>query len=113
MLRSIRDFENFHILLWLIKDTCWLLEFHTAAMISIVPTVGFAVYIAIKSRDDRKEFIHSLAVCLWITANATWMIGEFFYNDAWRPVALVFFLGGLVLVAGYYGWRAAEKLSKP
>jgi len=110
MLRSVRDFENFHILLWLIKDTCWLLEFRTAGVISIVPTIGFALYITARNRKDRKELIHNTAVCLWIMANSVWMIGEFFYRDSTRSIAFWFFAAGLALVGGYYLWRAVQML---
>lgn len=110
MLRSIRDFENFHILLWLIKDTCWLLEFHAAGVISIIPTVGFAIYITVRRRKIVKELVHNIAVCLWILANSTWMIGEFFYNDSTRPIALWFFLSGLILVAAYHSGRLVQSL---
>lgn len=110
MLRSIRDFENFHILLWLIKDTCWLLELHTAGIISIIPTVGFAIYITVRRRKIIKELIHNIAICFWILANSTWMIGEFFYNDSTRPIALWFFASGLVLVATYHSRRAIQSL---
>ncbi len=28
---SLRSKENFHIVLWLFKDICWVLEMHEAA----------------------------------------------------------------------------------
>ena len=46
MLRSLRAGENFHILLWLLKDLCWIMDFKVLGMIMVVPTVAMAVWIA-------------------------------------------------------------------
>lgn len=102
MIDRIRKFENLHILFWLIKDTCWIQNWHIPACIMIVPTVGMAVYITWLSRSVRKELFHNLAVCGWIMANSIWMLGEFFMEDGTRPLATVFFLMGLGFIAYYY-----------
>lgn len=54
------------------------------------------------------EFLHNLAIDFWITANCTWMIGEFFGWDeglvgayGLREFSLIPFSIGL-LVLGYY-----------
>jgi hypothetical protein len=39
---------------------------------------------------------------MWILANSTWMLGEFYYNDGFRNFALLFFVMGLFIVAYYY-----------
>lgn len=77
--------------------------------ISIAPTLAFALYITHRSRDSTTELVHNTAVCLWIVANSLWMIGEFFYEDTTRPVAVWFFLAGLGLVSGYYLSRAVAR----
>jgi hypothetical protein len=110
MLRTIRDFENFHILLWLLKDTCWLMEWRVAGSISIVPTLAFALYITYRSRESTTELVHNSAVCFWIVANSLWMLGEFFYEDTTRPMAVWFFVAGLALVVGYYLSRIGASL---
>lgn len=98
---NIRKYENVHILLWLLKDLCWVCLWKTGGMIMIVPTVLMAFFITWKTRFDRTELLHNLAVCCWILANSVWMTGEFFYDDALRPaVAVLFFLG--LLCVGYY-----------
>ena len=102
MLEKIRKIENSHIILWLIKDTFWVMDVKVLGVIMIVPTIAVALYLTIISRRDRKEFLHSLAVCFWILANGTWMIGEFFYEDGLRPYALLFFLAGLLSIGIYY-----------
>lgn len=102
MLQKIRNLENTHILLWLIKDTCWVLEFKPLGVFMILPTVAMAVYLTIVARSDRKELLHNLAVCCWILANSVWMIGEFYLKDSTRPYAAAFFILGLLFVAIYY-----------
>lgn len=44
---NIRKFENVHILLWLLKDLCWVMDYKTAGVVMIVPTVGIAVCITV------------------------------------------------------------------
>ncbi len=112
MLRSLRAGENFHILLWLLKDLCWILDFKVLGMIMIVPTVAMAIWIAWRSRTDRVELLHSLAVVCWIMANGTWMTGEFFFHDGTRPIAAVFFVLGLLCILPYYATSAAHR-TKP
>jgi hypothetical protein len=102
MRTDIRRFENFHILLWLLKDLCWVTLSEAAGIIMIVPTLGLAIYITIINRFDKAEFAHNLAVCFWICANSVWMIGEFFYDDGLRPQAIVFFTLGLIVMLFYY-----------
>jgi len=68
----------------------------------IAPTLGLAIYITWKNRNDRSELIHNMAVCFWICANSVWMYGEFYENDGTRPTAVVFFFAGLLSMAYYY-----------
>lgn len=102
MLAKIRNLENTHILLWLIKDSCWVMDFKPLGVFMIIPTVIMAFYLTYLSRHDRKELLHNLAVCCWILANSIWMIGEFYFDDTSRPYAAAFFLLGLAFVAFYY-----------
>ncbi len=101
---KFRWLENFHIVLWLIKDTCWALEFRSGGIIMIVPTVAVAFYLLWRSRHYRQEAVHNLAVCIWIVANASWMLGEFYGHDL-RPVAVGLFATGLtILLVWYLSW---------
>ena len=101
-LENIREYENMHIALWLLKDTCWVMSFKVGGMLMIIPTIAVAVHLTWKSRKSVSDLFHNTAVCLWITANAIWMTGEFFYNDGFRPYSTVLFLLGLIVVATYY-----------
>lgn len=98
----LRRTENLHILLWLLKDTCWVLDLQIFGLLMIVPTVLVAAWITVRSRFHRAELIHNLAVCLWLCANSIWMIGEFFFKDTTRPYAVVFFTGGLIVLSFHY-----------
>lgn len=101
-MQKLRQFENVHIALWLMKDTFWVMDLHLLGVIMIVPTLTLAIYISWRSRHDRCELLHNIAVSLWICANTTWMVGEFFYNDSFRPYATVFFFAGLGVILYYY-----------
>jgi hypothetical protein len=99
----VRRFENLHIVLWLLKDTSWVLNWKTAGMIMIIPTIGVALFITWLSRKSSSELFHNIAVSCWICANSAWMIGEFYYEDGLRGYATVFFIMGLISVILYYG----------
>ena len=101
-LEKFRHFENFHIVLWLVKDLCWCMLSKTMGVIMILPTVALAIYITWINRRTKVELLHNSAVVLWICANSIWMIGEFYYNDTTRSLALIFFIAGLGTAAYYY-----------
>jgi len=67
----------------------------------IVPTVSVAIYLLVKSRHRRTELYHNAAVVMWIAANSTWMIGEFFNKDL-RPTAVLLFGLGISILLVYY-----------
>lgn len=98
----IRKFENWHILLWLLKDLCWVADYKVAGTEMIVPTVIVAVWITWISRPNRSELIHNIAVVCWISANSVWMLGEFFWNDGTRLYAQWFFMLGLGILISFY-----------
>ena len=98
----LREYENFHIVLWLIKDTCWVLDLKIPGLIMILPTLAVAIYLTWKHRALNSELFHNIAVVSWLCANSIWMIGEFFFNDTLRPIAIVFFTIGVLVVFSYY-----------
>jgi prepilin signal peptidase PulO-like enzyme (type II secretory pathway) len=111
-----RRIENMHILLWLIKDACWAMNYRTMGMIMIIPTLFVAFFITWQTRHILSEFLHNLAVVFWIIANCTWMVGEFYGWDAnlWgeyglRQMALVPFCIGLLILIYYYLFLASKK----
>lgn len=110
-----RRVENLHILLWLIKDACWAMNLRWAGVFMIVPTLTVAILITWQTRHMRAECLHNLAVNFWITANCTWMIGEFFGWDegliggyGLRQMAVIPFSIGLLLLIPYYFARVSR-----
>jgi hypothetical protein len=99
---NIRKKENFHILLWLVKDLSWVTLSKSFGVFMIVPTLLLAIHITYIHRGDREELAHNLAVCFWIAANSVWMIGEFFFEDSLRSYAAAFFVAGLSVMLFYY-----------
>ncbi|MXV15843.1 hypothetical protein [Hufsiella ginkgonis] len=106
----LRKLENAHIALWLLKDTCWVMDLHVPGLVMIAPTLALAIFITARFRRYTAELFHNIAVCLWITANSVWMIGEFFYDDGLRPYATVLFVAGLITVAYYYLFLSRKEI---
>lgn len=105
-----RRMENMHIAFWLMKDISWCMIWKTLGILMIIPTLSVAVWIAWKNRHIKSELAHNLAIVFWITANAYWMISEFFGFDGkivWKDVtgkhmALVPFICGALILLYYY-----------
>jgi len=115
-----RRMENMHIAFWLMKDISWCLIWKTLGITMIVPTLSVAIWIAWRNRGIKAELAHNLAIVFWITANAYWMISEFFEFDAYpvwqgitgKHMALVpFTTGALILLYYYIVQRPREKRS--
>lgn len=100
----IRGFENLHVVLWLIKDVSWLLTWRLLGILMIIPTLAVAIFITWNTRHQVHSFWHNLAITFWISANATWMTGEFYTHDTLRPYALIFFVLGFLSIGYYYIW---------
>lgn len=98
----MENLQNLHVTFWLLKDCAWCSLWKQAGLALIAPTIFVAVVIAWQSRNSLPDFIHNVAVCLWIIANIIWMVGEFYYDDKTRALAKVFFFLGLFVLAAYY-----------
>lgn len=48
------------------------------------------------------DLYHNIAITCWILGNGTWMIGEFYFEDSTRYLAIPFFLLGLFFIVWYY-----------
>ena len=113
-----RKMENLHIAFWLLKDISWCMIWRPLGIAMIVPTLLIAIIITVRNRDYMSEICHNLAIVFWITANAFWMISEFFlfdgvplYGDiSYKFLALIPFSAGLLILAYYYFlWRPRHK----
>lgn len=98
---TMQHFENIHIPLWLLKDTCWMMEWKWLGIGMIVPTIGVASYIAIKSIGFRQMWLN-WAICFWIAANAFWMCAEFFGHEEKKYYAGIPFGIGFVCALIFY-----------
>ncbi|HOJ91200.1 MAG TPA: hypothetical protein PLH86_08870 [Saprospiraceae bacterium] len=94
--------ENIHIILWLIKDMSWLMSWKLLGLAMVIPTIIVSIIIAKNSRNIQEDMWYNIAVCFWISANGTWMIGEFFFKDSWRMIALGFFSMGAITILYYH-----------
>lgn len=107
---KLKKLENLHVTFWLLKDTSWCQHWIYFGLLIAVPTLFLSLYLAWQSRKDASDFIHNLAVCLWICANIVWMVGEFFFDDGTRGIAKGFFYAGIALIAVYYTRCLWQKL---
>lgn len=98
---TLHHFENLHIPLWLLKDTCWMMQWKSLGMVMIVPTIAVALIITIGSRGFRQMWLN-LAICFWISANAYWMIVEFYGHEELKYFAAIPFVLGFVATAIFY-----------
>jgi hypothetical protein len=103
--------ERSNIGMWLLKDVSWVSHWHWVGFAAMVPTLVLAAKVAYDSRRNVADFVHNVAMCLWLCANVTWMIGEFFYHDTTRVHAKVFFFAGLVTLAVYYVFAGIKRLN--
>lgn len=102
MIPSVRATENLHIVLWLLKDLCWLMEYRVTGLAMVLPTLSVAIFIAWQSRKQRSDLCNALAVICWIAANSTWMISDFFFVGQGHGIAQGLFLTGLGVLLVYY-----------
>lgn len=101
MLDKLRKFENFHIVLWLIKDSCWVLKWSVLGSIMAFPAIVLAIFLTVICKKQPALFYPNMAVTFWITANSIWMFSEF-YNLNLETAAIVFFCFGLLSIGWYY-----------
>ena len=105
-----RKMENLHIVFWLFKDVSWCMIWKPLGIAMILPTLIISIIIAWRTREFVAELTHNLAITFWITANAYWMISEFFSFDqrliftsfTYKHLAMIPFITGIFLLAYYY-----------
>lgn len=87
---------------WLIKDFAWLADLKLLGMGMAVPTVLLSYWLTYKSRKNRTDYFHNLAVSFWITGNSMWMVGEFYFDDKIRHLVIPVFIFGLAVIGYFY-----------
>jgi hypothetical protein len=108
LLEKIRRYESMHIVFWLIKDSCWMLELRWIGCFMIIPTVGLAFYLILKTFGSR-DFYLNMAIFFWITANSYWMVVELFFDDLHRNYATIPFALGFIFVGLFYFKTAVKE----
>jgi hypothetical protein len=108
-MKDTRKIENLHVALWLLKDVSWCSDWKFLGLLMVVPTLLVSLKICWDTRHQLAEVVHNVAVSLWICANTTWMIGEFYYEDGTRHIARGFFYAGMALLVSYYAWASTRK----
>lgn len=98
---KIRKYENLHIVFWLMKDTCWMLELKWLGALMVAPTLALCVLIIYKTRTLHEVLIN-WAIFFWICANSFWMLMEFFGNPEYKYFAAIPFSLGFVFVILFY-----------
>jgi len=107
---SYRKMENLHIVFWLFKDISWCMIWRPLGIAMIFPTLIISIVIAYRTRQYMSELCHNVAISFWITANAYWMLSEFFKIDAdivygditYKHLAIIPFAIGILLLGFYY-----------
>jgi hypothetical protein len=107
LLDRIKRHENLHIVFWLVKDSCWMLEIKWLGALMIVPTLSIALWIIYITRNMTEVYLN-IAVFFWIAANSFWMVIEFFYHDQGKYLASIPFALGFIFVAVFY-FKAISK----
>lgn len=105
---KIRQYENLHILFWLIKDISWMMEWRILGMIMVAPTISIALFIAYKSFTETEFFIN-LAIAFWILANSYWMCCEFLGHIELKNYAAIPFVLGFISTGYFYYKKQKEK----
>jgi hypothetical protein len=113
-----RKMENMHVVFWLMKDISWCMIWKPIGITMIIPTLSIAIWISWKNRQIKSELAHNLAIVFWISANAYWMISEFFGFDeyiVWKEItgkhlALIPFITGALILLYYYAVQRPKEL---
>ena len=115
-----RKMENMHIIFWLLKDVSWCMIWKPLGIAMIFPTLIIAIVIAWRTRQLISELAHNLAIIFWITANAYWMISEFFGFDEkiiafgieGKYLATIPFAIGVLILAYYYIFQKPKEANE-
>jgi len=115
-----RKMENMHIAFWLMKDISWCMIWKPIGIAMVFPTLIIAIVISYRTRQVKSELAHNLAIVFWITANAYWMVSEFFGFDTmpiWngyegKHLALIPFVTGAAILLYYYLIQRPAEIKK-
>lgn len=99
MKKNILIYENLHIPFWLVKDSCWAMQYKTLGIAMVFPTLALSLFVVYRTRQNLAHCLPNLAITFWIAANSVWMIDEFFsFNMHW--ICYPPFIAGMLII----GW---------
>lgn len=107
---KIKRHENLHIVFWLLKDSCWMLQLRWLGIAMIIPTIIIAAIIVYATRKTN-DFWINLAILFWICANSFWMYIEFFTSGELKLWTSIPFALGFIFVGIYYYKTLISKAS--
>lgn len=107
---NLKKLENLHVALWLLKDCSWCQTWVKVGMMAALPALYLQIYFTWHTRHCAEDFVHNLAVSLWIAANVIWMLGEFFFNDGTRWLCQWFFFAGLGLLFAFHFYQYTKSM---
>lgn len=110
--KKIKGHENLHIVFWLIKDGCWMLQFKWLGIVMVIPTIAIAVIIVYVVRKTVDVYLNAAIFC-WICANSFWMYIEFFTNGDYKLLSVYPFALGLTFMGVFYYKTMLRKVSAP
>ncbi|MES2513391.1 MAG: hypothetical protein V4580_04575 [Bacteroidota bacterium] len=104
----VKKYESLHIVFWLIKDSCWMLQLKWLGIAMVIPTLAIAIIIVYFTRKGVDLYLN-LAILCWICANSFWMYIEFFTSGEYKLLASFPFALGFIFIAIFYYKILADK----
>ena len=99
---DVRKLENAHLPLWLLKDTCWMMQWKIAGICMILPTIAVAIWMIYHTWNHNDRWINIATTC-WICGNSYWMAVEFFGLEKQLKIyTLIPFIAGFIAVIIFY-----------
>jgi hypothetical protein len=83
LFRSWREYENVHILFWIGKDCFWCWYVNYMWVLFWIPTLLVAFdfcLVSLRGKNMIIDHAHYVAQLLWVSANAVWGLGEFWFS---------------------------------
>lgn len=87
-----REYENFHLVLWLGKDLAWCLLNKPMWFVFTPPTFLINLdFICLTATVDGLlvDHVHYVSLLLWVIGNGTWALGELYWIDNDDPETLL------------------------
>jgi hypothetical protein len=89
VLKNKLDFQELHVISWLLKDMFWCLKLNLLATLMVFPTAFLTIFLLIKEKDKR---LLNFTLFSWVFMNITWMLHEIHNTPEW-PIRVFMLLG--------------------